>query len=157
MSIEDFKGLMDEFDPASLLPELDTVISKIAFIARIAVLVGPVILLLMGLIYLVAAPKEANYILGYRCYYGMGSEEAWRFTQRIAGMVFGALGLILTVVMYLISGSFATMEVMDLLWKAVYCLLCEVGLIAAACIGINITAATFFDGKGYPRRKTTKR
>mgnify|MGYP002517907876 CR=1 FL=1 len=45
MSIEDFKTLMDEFDPASLLPELDTVIGKIAFIARIAVLVGPIVLL----------------------------------------------------------------------------------------------------------------
>lgn len=157
MSIEDFKGLMDGFDPASLLPELDTVMGKIAFIARIAVLIGPVILLVMGLIYLLAAPKEANYILGYRCYYGMGSEEAWRFTQRIAGMVFGVLGLILTVVMFLLSGSFAAMEVMDLLWKAVYCLLCEAVLVAVACIGINITAAKYFDSKGYPRRKATKR
>lgn len=157
MSIEDFKGLMDEFDPASLLPELDTVMDKIAFIARIAVLVGPVILLVMGLIYLLAAPKEANYTLGYRCYYGMGSVEAWRFTQRIAGMVFGTLGLVLSVVMFLISGKFAGMEAMDLLWKAIYCLLWEAGLVAAACIGINITAATYFDGKGYPRRKAAKR
>ena len=157
MSIEDFKGLMDEFDPASLLPELDTIMGKIAFIARIAVLIGPVILFVMGLIYLLAAPKEANYILGYRCYYGMGSEEAWRFTQRIAGLVFGALGLVLAAIMYLISGKFASMEVMDLLWKAVYCLLWEAGLVAAACIGINITAATYFDGKGYPRKKMVKR
>ena len=61
MSIEDFKGLMDAFEPASLLPELDTVIGKLALLARIVVLVGPVAMLLMGLVYLFAVPKEANY------------------------------------------------------------------------------------------------
>ena len=93
MTIEDFKGLMDDFDPASLLPELDTVMGKIALIARIAVLIGPAVLLVMGLVYIFASPKEANYTLGYRCYFGMGSVEAWRFTQKLAGIAFVALGL----------------------------------------------------------------
>ena len=74
MTIDDFKGLMDAFDPASLFPDLDVLIDKIPLIARIAVLIGPVILLVMGLLYLFASPKEANYYFGYRCYYGMGSE-----------------------------------------------------------------------------------
>lgn len=153
MNIDDLKTLMDQFDPASLLPELDTVMGKIAFIARIVVLVGPIVLLVMGLLYLFLSPKEANYIFGYRCYYGMGSVEAWRFTQRIAGMVWGVLGLVLTIVMVLISGGFAEMAVMDLLWKAVYCMLWEAGLVAVSCLGINAAAAAFFDGKGARRRK----
>ena len=94
MSIDDFKGLMDAFDPASLLPELDPILDKLAWIARIVVLLGPGVMLLMGLVYLLATPKEANYYIGYRCYYGMGSVEAWRFTQRLAGIVFAALGLV---------------------------------------------------------------
>ena len=77
MSIEDFKGLMDEFDPASLLPDLDAIMSTVAVIARIAIVIGPVLLLLMGLVYLFATPKEANYHIGFRCYYGMGSVQAW--------------------------------------------------------------------------------
>ena len=60
MTIDDFKGLMDGFDPASLLPELDTIIGKIAFVARIAVLVGPALLVVMGLVYIFASPKEKD-------------------------------------------------------------------------------------------------
>ena len=152
MTIDDFKTLMDEFDPASLLPELDTLVGKIALVARIAVLVGPLLLVVVGLLYLFAAPKEANYHFGYRCYYGMGSVSAWRFTQRIAGLVFSALGLILGIVMLVISGSFSRMETVDLLWRAIYCAAWEAGLAAIACIGINITAMLCFNGKG-DRRK----
>lgn len=153
MSIDDFKTLMDEFDPASLLPELDTVIGKIALVARVAVLVGPVVLLVMGLLYLFAAPKEANYHFGYRCYHGMGSVEAWRFTQRLAGIVLGAMGLVLGAVMLLISGSFGRMETIELLWRAIYCVLVEVGLAAVACVGINIAVMARFDSKGDLRRR----
>lgn len=153
MSIEDFKGLMDSFDPAALFPDLDAIIVKIAPLARAAVLIGPVVLLVMGLMYLFIAPKEANYYFGYRCYYGMGSEEAWRYTQRIAGIGFAALGLVLGIVMLIVSGSFGEMETMDLLWKAVACVVWEAGLAAAACIAVNTMAAIHFDGKGDRRKK----
>lgn len=156
MSIEDFKGLMDAFEPASLLPELDTVIGKLALLARIVVLVGPVAVLLMGLVYLFAVPKEANYYIGYRCYYGMGSVEAWRFTQRLAGIVFAALGLVTGIAMVLISGGFAAVDTMDLLWRAVYCVLFEAGSMAVACLSINIVVALRFDGKGNERKKKRK-
>ena len=156
MSIEDFKGLMDAFEPASLLPELDTVIGKLALLARIVVLIGPAAVLLMGLVYLFAVPKEANYYIGYRCYYGMGSVEAWRFTQRLAGIVFAALGLVTGIAMLLISGGFAAMDTMDLLWRAVYCVLFEAGSMAVACLSINIVVALRFDGKGNERKKKRK-
>ena len=119
MSIEDLKTLMDDFDPAALLPQLDTIVGKIEFLMRIAVVVGPIILLVMGLTYLIASPKEANYYLGYRCYFGMGSVGAWRFSQRLAGIVWTLLGLILTAVMLLISSGFRGKEIMDVVWSAV--------------------------------------
>ena len=154
MSIEDFKGLMDGFDPASLLPELDTVISKVAVIARIAILVGPVLLLLMGLVYLFATPKEANYHIGFRCYYGMGSVQAWQYTQRLAGLVWVGLGLVLSVIMLLIGLGFAKMQTMDLLWRAVACVLWEAGLTLAAYITVNVIVIRRFDKKGELRKKT---
>ena len=153
MTIEDFKGLMDGFEPASLLPELEPILGKLAMLARVAVLIGPAVLLVMGLLYFFASPKEANYHFGYRCYYGMGSEEAWRYTQRIAGIGLGALGLVLSVVMLLVSGGFAEMETMELLWRAVYCVAWEVGLAAVACLTVNTMAALRFDGKGDRRKK----
>ena len=154
MTIEDFKGLMDGFEPASLVPELEPILGKLAMLARIAVLVGPAMLLVMGLLYFFASPKEANYYFGYRCYYGMGSVEAWQFTQSLAGIVWCALGLIFGIVMLVISGKFPQLETMDLLWKAAYCVLWEAGITALACIGINTVVAIRYDSKGILRRKT---
>ena len=157
MSIDDFKGLMDAFDPASLLPEIGPIFEKFASLARVIVLVGPVVMLLMGLVFLFAVPKEANYYIGYRCYYGMGSVEAWRFTQRLAGIVWSALGLVLTVAMLLISGSFAKLETMDLLWRTLYCVAGQAIAVAVACISINTVVALRFDGKGNERKKKKAR
>ena len=157
MSIEDFKGLMDNFEPASLLPEIDPIISKFAPAARILVLVGPVVLIVMGLLYFFAMPKEANYHLGYRCYYGMGSVEAWRFTQRLAGMVFGALGLVLLVAMLVISNSFAKLETMDLLWRTVYCVASEAAAAALASLAVTGVVTVRFDARGDLRKKKVKK
>ena len=90
---EAVKALMDNFDPASLLPDLSNVFGWIEMVCRVAVLVGPIILAALGIAYLFFSPKEANYYFGYRTYYGMGSVEAWRFTQRLSGIVLGLLGL----------------------------------------------------------------
>lgn len=153
MTIEDLKSLMDGFDPASLLPELDSVVGKVEFVTRIAVMVGPIVLLALGLAYLFLAPKEANYRFGYRCYFGMGSVEAWRFTQRMAGLIWGTLGLVLTVVMLLVCGSFRGKEVADMLASALTALIWQAGLTAVSCLGINTLAAIFYDAKGKPRKK----
>ena len=152
-SFEDIKVLMDNFDPASLLPDLTTVVGKVEFITRIAVMVGPIVLLTLGILYFFAAPKEANYRFGYRCYFGMCSEEAWRFTQRFAGLVWGVLGLVLTVVMLIITGSFGGNPIMDIIGKGAKCLLWEAGLILVSILGINLTAMLCYDRKGL-RRKT---
>lgn len=151
-SFEDIKVLMDNFDPAALLPDLTTVVGKVEFITRIAVMAGPVVLLVLGILYFFAAPKEANYRFGYRCYFGMGSEEAWRFTQRFAGLVWGVLGLVLTVVMLIITGSFAGNPIMDIIGKGAKCLLWEGGLILVSILGINLTAMLCYDRKGLRRR-----
>ena len=151
-SFEDIKVLMDNFDPAALLPDLTTVVGKVEFITRIAVMAGPVVLLTLGILYFFAAPKEANYRFGYRCYFGMGSVEAWRFTQRLAGIVLGGLGLVLTIIMFFVVLGFADLAVMDLVGRAAGSLLWEVGLVALACLGINVAAAVRFDRHGDYRR-----
>ena len=157
IDIESIKEIMDAFDPASLLPELSGIFDGLISICRIAVLAGPVILLALGLAYLLLAPKEANYYFGYRCYYGMGSIEAWRFTQRLAGAVLGGSGLILTGVMIVITGSFARMEAMDMVWKAVKCLAWEAGLALAATLFINFTVMICYDSRGNFRAANRKK
>ena len=156
LDIESIKEIMDGFDPAALLPDLSGLLGSLETVCRWAVLIGPVILLVMGLAYLFLSPKEANYYFGYRTYFGMGSVHAWRFTQRIAGVILGGLGLILTVVMLVVSGSFGGMEVMDMVWKAVSCLIWEVMLGLIANITIAAAAATTFDRNGEYRKKKKK-
>lgn len=156
VDIESIKELMDGFDPAALLPELDSIFVNLAPICRVAVMIGPIILLILGLAYLFLSPKEANYYFGYRCYYGMGSVQAWRFTQRMAGIVLGGLGLVLTGIMLMTTGGFAEMAVMDMVWKAVTYLVWEAVLAAAAMVIINVTAMLKFDRKGEYRNKKKK-
>ena len=156
LDIESIKSLMDGFDPAALLPDLSDLFGSLATLCRFAVMIGPVVLLILGLAYLFLSPKEANYYFGYRCYFGMGSVQAWRFTQRMAGLLFGGVGLILTIVMYVISGSFAGMEITQMVWKAAGCLAWQVGITLALTLLINFLAFFFFDAKGGPRRKKKK-
>ncbi len=156
LSLESIKDLMDSFDPAALLPELDQVFSSLVPVCRVAVMIGPVVLLVLGLAYLFFSPKEANYYFGYRCYFGMGSVHAWRFTQRMAGVVLGGLGLALTGIMLVISGGFGSMEVTDMVWRAVSCLVWEAALVLLATLAINLTAAVRFDRKGEYRNRKSK-
>ena len=158
LDIESIKELMDAFDPASLLPELSAVFDTVAAVCRIAVLAGPIILLVLGLAYLLLAPREANYYFGYRCYYGMGSIEAWRFTQRLAGAVLGGLGLILTGAMLIVSGGFAGMDAMDMVWRAFWCLVWQAVLVLAANAAIWGVTFFRFDARGnYRNRKKTSK
>ena len=59
-SIDSIKELMDGFDPASLLPQLNSVFGKIELVCRILVMLGPALLLALGLVYLFLTPREAS-------------------------------------------------------------------------------------------------
>ncbi len=152
-NFEDIKVLMDNVDPATLLPDLSTMAGTVATLTRLAVLIGPIVLLVMGILYFFAAPKEANYHFGYRCYFGMGSEEAWRFTQRLAGILWMALGAVLTIVMLLASGSYAKKDIAEIISSGLTSLLWEIVLTAVSCLAINITAMIRYDRKGLRRNE----
>lgn len=67
--VDTLLGLINSLsDPAAMLPDLEVLFTKLAQVIRVAVLAGPVALLVMGLIYLFLAPKEANHSLGFRCW-----------------------------------------------------------------------------------------
>ena len=153
VDLDSIKEMMDAFDPAALLPDLGGMADTVASVARFAVLAGPIVLLVMGLAYLFLAPKEANYRFGYRCYHGMGSVQAWRFTQRIAGMIWGGLGIVLTVVMLVISGGYGGKPVLDIVDSALTCLIWEIVLAAVSCVAINVIVMLNFNSQGGLRKK----
>ena len=153
LDIESIKAIMDGFDPASLLPNLSEVFESLAPVCRFAVMVGPIVLLLLGLAYLFLSPREDNYYFGYRCYYGMGSVHAWRFTQRLAGLLFSAAGALMSIVMFTLSAGFGGMEVTDMVWKAADCLVWEAGITIGLTLFVNLLAMLRFDRRGELRKK----
>ena len=142
------KALMKDFDPAALMPDLGTFLGKLEGCIRLVVMLAPLVLLGLGLLYLLAAPKEANYKLGYRCFWGMSSVESWRFTQRLAGGLWTVLGLILAIVMYSLTGKFQGMGLAAVTQLAVKYLLWELGCVVVSMLIINLTVVVFFDFKG---------
>ena len=155
--IQSIKQMMDGFDPAALLPEIGTIVGKVQLVCSVAILAAPIIMLFMGLAYLLFAPREANYYFGYRTAFGMGSVSAWRHTQKVAGIIFGGLGLVLTLLMLMICLTLSGREAMDMVWLAVKCLLWEGALGLIAVLSINSIAMYTYDFNGNRRRKSKKK
>jgi len=157
IDVDAIKALVDEFDPAAILPDMDTLVGKVQAVCTAAMFVAPLVMLAMGIAYLFFAPKEANYYFGYRTAFGMGSVSAWRRTQRIAGLVFTLLGVVLTIVMLLIAATMPSREAMDMVWLAAKCILWQIVLALLAKLFINTYTLYSFDYNGRRRRKPKKK
>lgn len=151
--IDFVKSLLTDFDPTALLPDLTGLFDNLELILRLCVLVGPLCLLGFGLCYLLMPAPEANHSYGYRFYWGMSSVEVWQFTQRLAGMVWTGLGLILTIVMAIICNGYRDLGSTEMLSSAITAIFWELGLIALSILAINITIVALYDRKGYPRQR----
>ena len=93
--MEKITEILDKLDLAKFVPELDKLLELALKATRFAVRVGPMCILLLGIIYLFLHPNEANHKAGYRTFFGMGSVHAWRFTQRVSGFIMILVGLFL--------------------------------------------------------------
>ncbi len=151
LQIENIKQIMDGLDLGALLPGMGTMMGWITALARLFVMAGPLVMLGLGMHYLLAAPKEANHSAGYRFRWGMGSVEAWQFTQRLAGLVWCGLGLVLTVVMAVISSGFMNLDPMPMMKEALLCLFWEGLLIVLSCLAVNIVVFARYDLQGKRR------
>lgn len=153
IDLDAVKHLLDGVDPAALLPDVSTVVGKVQLVCTLAILVAPLVMLVLGIAYLFFAPREANYYFGYRTAFGMGSVSAWRRTQKLAGLVFGILGLVLTIVMLLVSLVLPSRAPMDMVWLAVKCLLWQGVLALLAKAAINGLTMLRYNYRGTKRKK----
>ena len=107
--MEAITAFMESFDIAKLLPELGKFVSDLRFWAGLFMLVGPIIMLLLGLWYFFLPTKEANHHIGFRTYFGMGSMDAWKYAQKMAGWFFmiggGALTAVALVLVIVLGGA----------------------------------------------------
>jgi len=101
-----------------LIPKLNTLSGWVQWLISLAVRIGPICILVLGLIYLFIPPKEANRKAGYRTIFGMGSITAWHFTQRVAGCLMTVIGAVLTISAYITAAKLAKLDLMDMAYKA---------------------------------------
>lgn len=149
--MEKITALFESLDLAKLVPQMDVLLEKMVWVVRVAVMAGPIVMLVFGLWYLLLPPKEANYGAGFRTWFGMGSVEAWRLTQKIAGFAWTGCGLVLCVVMWFVSRGFVGGDAMTMAGKALICLLWQVGVALVSYIAISVTMMVLYDSRGYRR------
>ena len=145
------KSLLGEFDPAALVPDLEALFNNLDGALRVVVLAGPLCLLGLGLLYLLAPPSEANHVFGYRHFWGMSSVEAWRFTQKTAGLVWTGLGLVLTIIMAFLCNGYRELAAEAMLMSALTSVLVELLLVFLSTLLINTLVVFRFDHRGTRR------
>jgi hypothetical protein len=77
--------------------------------------------------------------------------EAWRFTQRLAGVVWTVLGAVLTLVMWANCGKLADMDISVMTQEAVRYLLWELGSAVVSILLIDLMVIICFTFRGIPR------
>ena len=142
------KSLLGDFDPTAFLPDLWAIFDNLDVALRVLVLAGPLCLLGLGLLYLLAPPAEANHIFGYRHFWGMSSVEAWQYTQKTAGFVWTSLGAILTVAMAFICNGYRDTAWEAMLLSALISVIAELLFVVISTFLINALVILAFDRKG---------
>lgn len=155
--MDSLKELLKGFDPESLLesllPEMTDFVDFLQLALRLCVMVAPLVLLGLGLYLFLKPPAEANHLIGFRSYRAMASVESWRFSQRLAGMVWGALGTVLTIVMAILCNTMTQKNPLEMAMFAAACLVWELVLVGLSHLAVSITVAVFFDKKGVRRER----
>lgn len=147
-------SLLDGLDNiGNLVPALEKLLSSAQLWLTIVLLIGPVVMLILGVIYLFLPPKEANHHIGYRTYFGMGSVEAWLHTQKLAGIIYGGLGIVLGIIMIFVSVSLKHKDLMQAFTTAITWLCVQVGIVLLVYLGMFVYTAIVFDRHGNRRRE----
>jgi len=141
-----------DMDLASLVPDMPVVLGTVGFLLVLAILTGPILLVTMGALYLFKPAPEANFKYGFRTYYGMGSIQAWQFSQKIAGLAFAGLGVPLLLVMLIVALTFIGKDLFRIATTATICLLVQAVLTLIARLTVAILCGIYFDKDGNPKK-----
>ena len=148
----DFITKIFDLDLSKFVPEMPAFLGGLRALLVLAILIGPILLVALGAMYLLKPAPEANFKYGFRTYFGMGSIEAWQFSQKIAGLAFGGLGAILLLVMFIVVLTFFKKDLFQIANTAIVCLIWQAVLALIARIAVGILCWKFFDRNGDRRR-----
>ena len=152
LDMDFLKSLISDFDLMSILPDLADVMDWIVKGVNIALIIGPVVLAVLGLWYLLLPTREANHFIGYRFFWGMGSVKSWKFTQRFAGAVWLGVGIKMAMEAYDNQAQLEAMETIDLMYTAIDVIIHQVWYVVVSCLIINAIVFLIFNFKGNVRR-----
>ena len=141
-----------DMDLSKLVPQLPGFLGLLHTLLALAVLIGPILMVALGALYLFKPAPEANYKYGFRTYFGMGSIEAWQFSQKIAGLIFGALGALLLIIMFIVVLTLIKKDLFQIAGTAIVCLIWEAVLALAARVAVSILCWKYFDKDGNRRK-----
>ena len=137
----------------AIIPPLDSLVKDMRLWMSIGLILGPILFIGMGLFYLYLAPPEANHKLGYRTYFGMGSVAAWKFTQKLAGMVWGGVGILLELVAIIGCIIMITQSPTDASSTAFVIAVIEANVAFFAFLAVEIVVLIRYDINGSRRVK----
>lgn len=137
-----------DMDLSKLVPDLPVFLGFVHTLLVLAVLIGPILLVVLGALYLFKPAPEANFKYGFRTYFGMGSIEAWQFSQKMAGLIFGGLGALLLIIMFIVVLTFIGKDLFRIAGTAIVCLIIQALLTLAARLTIGFLCWKYFDKDG---------
>ena len=145
-------SLLQDFDIASLLPEPEAFFNDLEGFMRLILLAAPLVVLVLGLWYYFAPPKRGKNSPGFRTSCAMGSESAWHFTQKLAGICYIVVGGGLSVIMLIVSLFFRGSAAMAMATATVICVIIEFAVILVARFGIQSLVSRAYDKDGNRRK-----
>ena len=145
-----------DLDLSKFVPAMPVFLGALRALLVIIILAGPILLVTLGAMYLLRPAPEANFKYGFRTYFGMGSVEAWKFSQKIAGLAYGGLGALLLLVMFIIVLTFFGKDLFQIANSAIICLLWQAGLTLIARITVSIMCYIYFDKEGNRKKALPK-
>ncbi|MBE6925731.1 MAG: SdpI family protein [Ruminococcaceae bacterium] len=145
--------ILGGFDIAKILPEVNATVGFIVLLSRIVTFFIPLLVLGLGLTYFLKPPAEANHTFGYRTYFGMGSVEAWQFSQRIGGLVYIILGGVMTLGALIAFIILFSSSIPTVLTGCAGCIVVELVLVLLTTLTLNIIISVRYDRDGYRRGK----
>ena len=121
-------GLLDsikDFDIASFLPELESFLGGLRFWCGLAALVGPVLLLIFGLMLLTKPDASINPFLGFQICKEDASDATRKRAQHLAGLYWAGSGAVLAVITLLVLLFTIGADALGMLTATTICLIVQ--------------------------------
>ena len=150
--MDTIRSLLDMLDIANYLPDLTMFSVGAKLVLWLLMLVGPVLMLLLGLMYYTKPPAEANFSWGFRTYFGMGSKAAWDYAQRLAGMIWSALGAFMGAAMLIMCVIFIGKNPAQIAFMALVCMIVQASLTVLSWAAVTIMVTVNYDKQGQLRK-----